>query len=134
MPTIEELLQQSLFSLKARLLEGKEALPKGLLEALEADPRRGAQELAGKLRARQQMNRAEGRRLHQLLRFETELWEQGYARIAGVDEVGVGPLAGPVVAAAAILPREYKLRELNDSKKLDEVKRDQLAGRIRKDA
>jgi ribonuclease HII len=134
MPTVDELLQQSLFSLKASLLDRKEALPKGLLEALEADSRRGARELAGKLRARLQMNRVEGQRLRHLLKFETELWEQGFTRIAGVDEAGVGPLAGPVVAGAAILPQGYKLRELDDSKKLDEAKRDQLAKRIKTDA
>ena len=134
MPTVDELLQQSLFSLKASLLDRKEALPKGLLEALEADSRRGAQTLAGKLRARQQANRTEGQRLRHLLKFETELWEQGFTLIAGVDEAGVGPLAGPVVAGAAILPQGYKLRELDDSKKLDEAKRDQLAERIKTDA
>lgn len=134
MPTVDELLQQSLFSLKASFLDRKEALPKGLLEALEADSRRGAQTLAGKLRARQQANRTEGQRLRHLLKFETELWEQGFTLIAGVDEAGVGPLAGPVVAGAAILPQGYKLRELDDSKKLDEAKRDQLAERIKTDA
>lgn len=134
MPTVDELLQQSLFSLKSSFLDRKEALPKGLLEALEADSRRGAQTLAGKLRARQQANRTEGQRLRHLLKFETELWEQGFTLIAGVDEAGVGPLAGPVVAGAAILPQGYKLRELDDSKKLDEAKRDQLAERIKTDA
>lgn len=134
MPTVDELLQQSLFSLKASLLDRKETLPKGLLEALEADPRRGARELATRLRHRQQANRAEGQRLRHLLKFETELWQQGFTLIAGVDEAGVGPLAGPVVAGAAILPQEYKLRELDDSKKLDEAKRDQLAERIKTDA
>jgi len=134
MPTVDELLQQSLFSLKASFLDRKEALPKGLLEALEADSRRGAQTLAGKLRARQQANRTEGQRLRHLLKFETELWEQGFTLIAGVDEAGVGPLAGPVVAGAAILPQGYKLRELDDSKKLDEAKRDELAERIKTDA
>lgn len=134
MPTVDELLQQSLFSLKASFLDRKETLPKGLLEALEADSRRGAQTLAGKLRARQQANRTEGQRLRHLLKFETELWEQGFTLIAGVDEAGVGPLAGPVVAGAAILPQGYKLRELDDSKKLDEAKRDELAERIKTDA
>ncbi|HEX9004537.1 MAG TPA: ribonuclease HII [Blastocatellia bacterium] len=134
MPTVDELLQQSLFSLKASFLDRKEALPKGLLEALEADSRRGARELAVALRRRQQANRTEGQRLRHLLKFETELWEQGFTLIAGVDEAGVGPLAGPVVAGAAILPQGYKLRELDDSKKLDEAKRDQLAERIKTDA
>lgn len=134
MPTVDELLQQSLFSLKASLLDQQTTLPKGLLEALDADSRRGARDLAAKLRQRQQENRAEGQRLRHLLKFEIELWEQGFARIAGVDEAGVGPLAGPVVAGAAILPQGYKLRELDDSKKLDEAKRDQLAERIKADA
>ena len=134
MPSIEELLQQSVASLKASLLDNGEALPKGLLEALANDRRQGARELAAKLRARQSENRAEGQRLRHLLKFETELWQQGFAQIAGVDEAGVGPLAGPVVAGAAILPRDYKLRELNDSKKLDEATRDALAERIKTDA
>src|ERR1051326_6059669 len=102
MPTVEELLQQSLSCLKASFLDKEEALPKGLIEALEADSRRGARDLAARLRARGQMIRAEGQRLRHLLKFEKELWEQGFALIAGVDEAGVGPLAGPVVAGAAI--------------------------------
>lgn len=134
MPSIEDLLQYSVPQLKARFLDNGDALPKGLLEALECDPRRGARALAGKLRARRQENRAEGQRLRHLLKFETELWEQGFSLIAGVDEAGVGPLAGPVVAGAAILPCGYRLRELDDSKKLDEPKREALAGRIKADA
>lgn len=138
MPSIEELLQQSVASLKTSLLDNGEALPKslpkGLIEALANDRRQGARALAAKLRARQSENRAEGQRLRHLLKFEIELWEQGFERIAGVDEAGVGPLAGPVIAGAAILPRDYKLRELNDSKKLDEATRDALAERIKADA
>ena len=134
MPTVQELLQQSLFTLKASFLDERAALPKGLLEALESDSRRGARDLAARLRLRQQANRAETQRLRHLLKFETELWAQGFARVAGVDEAGVGPLAGPVVAGAAILPKGYKLRELDDSKKLDESTREQLAEQIKADA
>ncbi|HMV83391.1 MAG TPA: ribonuclease HII [Blastocatellia bacterium] len=134
MPTIHELLQQSLFSLKASFLDQRAALPKGLLEALEADSRRGARELAARLRLRLEADRAETQRLRHLLKFETELWAQGIAHVAGVDEAGVGPLAGPVVAGAAILPKGYKLRELDDSKKLDETKREQLAEQVKSDA
>jgi ribonuclease HII len=76
-----------------------------------------------------------GQRLHQLLRFELELWDQGMQLIAGVDEAGMAPLAGPVVAAAVILPRNFKLPGLDDSKKiLDECKRDELAAQIKQDA
>jgi ribonuclease HII len=70
-----------------------------------------------------------------LLRFERELWQQGVQLIAGVDEAGIGPLAGPVVAAAVILPHGYRLRGLNDSKKIaSEKKREDLAACIKRDA
>ena len=58
-----------------------------------------------------------------LLAFEKELYGQGIALIAGVDEVGRGPLAGPVVAAAVILPKDIQLIGVNDSKKLSAKKR-----------
>jgi ribonuclease HII len=60
------------------------------------------------------------------LRFEKHLWSTGVPLIAGIDEAGRGPLAGPVVAAAAILPAEFRLRGLNDSKQLTEVVREQI--------
>ena len=50
--------------------------------------------------------------------LEQELWDAGYEFVCGVDEAGRGPLCGPVVAAAVILPREFYLEGLNDSKKL----------------
>lgn len=58
-----------------------------------------------------------------LLKYEKELYEKNITLIAGVDEVGRGPLVGPVVAAAVILPKNYHLEGLNDSKKLSEKKR-----------
>jgi ribonuclease HII len=130
----DDLQQQSVAQLKARFLDAGTPLPAGLLDALEADPRTAARALAGRLRARQQRQRAEEQRLRRLLKFETELWAQGFQRIAGVDEAGVGPMAGPVVAGAVVLPRDYKLPNLDDSKKLDEATRDQLAARIKADA
>lgn len=136
MNVLDEWLALPLAALQARLRTT--AVPGGLLEALESDTRRGAQTLAQRLRtqhsAQQSANRAEGQRLRHLLKYEGELWTQGYLQIAGVDEAGVGPLAGPVVAGAVILPREYKLRELNDSKKLGEATREQLAAQIKSDA
>ncbi len=66
------------------------------------------------------------------LRFEGALRRRGIILIAGVDEAGIGPLAGPVVAAAVILPKGYRLRGLNDSKKItDEGRREDLAARIK---
>lgn len=66
-----------------------------------------------------------------LLRVERELWRSGVVRVAGVDEVGVGPLAGPVVAAAVILPHTVKVRGVDDSKTLTVARREELAAKIR---
>ena len=69
-----------------------------------------------------------------LLKYEKELYKEGIELIAGVDEVGRGPLVGPVVAAAVILPKNYKLEGLTDSKKLSEKKRDLFYDILMKDA
>ncbi|MEY8260048.1 ribonuclease HII [Oscillospiraceae bacterium 50-60] len=61
---------------------------------------------------------------------EREQWKKGYNLLCGVDEAGAGPLAGPVYAAAVILPREIGIPGLNDSKKLTEKRREALYGRI----
>lgn len=61
-----------------------------------------------------------------LYKFENELYEKGITHIAGVDEVGRGPLIGPVVAACVVLPKNFKLEGLNDSKKLSEKKRNEF--------
>ena len=66
--------------------------------------------------------------------LESELYEQGYTQVCGVDEAGRGPLCGPVVAAACILPCGLVLPGLNDSKKLSEKKRDLLFDQIRENA
>src|SRR5713226_3450292 len=132
---LETLLAKSIPELKERFIDRARPVPKGLVEALECDGRQGAHHLAKQIRERWRKNRAEGQRLHNLLRFEIELWDQGFNFIAGVDEAGMAPLAGPVVAAAVILPRNYKLRRLNDSKQiLDMAVRDELAQQIKQDA
>ena len=69
-----------------------------------------------------------------LLAYEKELYQEGYTFICGTDEAGRGPLAGPVVAAAVILPKNYTLEGLNDSKKLTEKKREKFFPIIKKDA
>ncbi len=69
-----------------------------------------------------------------LLVFERELYDKGIKFIAGVDEVGRGPLFGPVVAAAVILKKDYNLKGLTDSKKLTEKKRNEFYEIIKKDA
>ncbi|HEX8702068.1 MAG TPA: ribonuclease HII [Myxococcaceae bacterium] len=134
MPSVEELLRIPLAELTERYLERARPVPHGLLEALEADSRQGARSLARRIRARQEKNRSEGQRLRHLLRYEMELWTQGLERIVGVDEAGMAPLAGPVVAAAAILPKNYRLKGLDDSKKiLEEERREELAAVLKRD-
>ncbi|HLL06740.1 MAG TPA: ribonuclease HII [Myxococcaceae bacterium] len=134
MPSVEELLSVPLSELTERYLDRARPVPHGLLEALEADTRQGARSLARRIRARQEKNRSEGQRLRHLLRYETELWTQGLERVVGVDEAGMAPLAGPVVAAAAILPKNYRLKGLDDSKKiLEEERREELAAALKRD-
>jgi ribonuclease HII len=135
MRSVEDLLSKSIPELRALFLDKQRPVPKGFLEALEIDTRQGAHQLAKRIRARYRSNRSEGQRLHTLLRFEIELWADGYSAVAGVDEAGMAPLAGPVVAGAVILPQNYKLRGLNDSKKiLDAEMRESLAAQIKQDA
>ena len=69
--------------------------------------------------------------LTKMLSFERALWAEGKQYVAGVDEVGRGPLAGPVVTAAVILPQDFHLLGVNDSKKLSEKKREELFEQIK---
>ena len=69
-----------------------------------------------------------------LLKYEKELYAKGYKLIAGCDEAGRGPLCGPVVAAAVILPQDYYVEGLTDSKKLTEKKREKFFDIIMHDA
>jgi ribonuclease HII len=135
MPSVDELLAKSIPELKYIFIDRGRRVPVGFVEALENDTRQGAHQLARRIRERRRSNRSEGQRLHSLLRFEIELWNEGYKLVAGVDEAGMAPLAGPVVAGAVILPQHYKLRGLNDSKKiLDAETREEMAKIIKRDA
>ncbi|NOX97682.1 MAG: ribonuclease HII [Nitrospirae bacterium] len=69
-----------------------------------------------------------------MVRYERGLWRKGLSRVAGVDEAGRGPLAGPVVAAAVILPLDIFLPGLDDSKKLSPQKREEIFFKIWREA
>ena len=73
-------------------------------------------------------------RLQEMLSFERELWSAGKEYIAGVDEVGRGPLAGPVVTATVILPKDFSLLGVDDSKKLSPKRREELFEQIKEAA
>lgn len=102
-----------------------EALPEQL-EKFEADSRKGVQNLLTSFRKKYDKHLQELARLEEILTYERGCWEAGYELVAGIDEVGRGPLAGPVVAAAVILPKECKIEGVNDSKKLSAKKREEL--------
>ena len=77
---------------------------------------------------------AETSRMHDLMLIERALYQEGYLLVAGIDEAGRGPLAGPVMTAACILPWEFNLPGLDDSKKVSEKKRVYLAAKIKEQA
>ena len=121
----------SVAELRRRLLDEGEPLGAGAEAALRSDRRAGARAVLVAVERRRAANRAEGQRLRRLLEFESRLWDKGVDRIGGVDEAGVGPLAGPVVAAAVILPKFLRPRGLDDSKTLDEPARQRLAAEVK---
>ena len=113
MPTIKEVKER---------LATIDRLDHPLFEELIYDARAGVQSAINKRKRELQKQVDEDLRLEKMLTYEKELYAQGIQLIAGVDEVGRGPLAGPVVAAAVILPINCKIPGLNDSKKIPKSK------------
>jgi ribonuclease HII len=105
-----------------------------ILRKLQRDPRTGARRLYKILARRYNEQKKERNRLDAMLHFERLLWKAGIQHIAGVDEVGMGPLAGPVVAAAVIFPPGTEIAGIDDSKALDEETRERLDKEIRGNA
>lgn len=125
------LSSMTLEALRVHLLGRAGPLPPGVAAALAQDARGGARVLLRTLEAQRAEERAETRRLARLLSYEREAQALGHVHIAGVDEAGMAPLAGPVVAGAAILPDGFRPRGLDDSKKVDPALREKLALEIR---
>lgn len=115
-----------------RILEKDPSLE--VLEACCQDSRLSVRRLAERQRMHLQAQEAEQQRLVKLLERERELWQQGFLLIAGLDEAGRGPLAGPVMAAACILPAKFELSGLNDSKMLKPGEREVLYAQIQEQA
>ena len=99
--------------------------------ALRCDPRAGAKAILQAVERRRFDNRSEGQRLRKLLRYESALWSAGVLSVAGVDEAGMSPLAGPVYAAAVVFAPGSRVPGVNDSKKLTASARDRLAAEIK---
>ena len=117
MATIKEIKEQ---------LANIQRLDDPLLAELEQDSRSGVIQAIAKRKREIQKRIDEDERLEKMLAYEKELYAQGIDLIAGVDEVGRGPLAGPVVAAAVILPKACKIPGLNDSKKIPKSKHKEI--------
>lgn len=103
-----------------------------LQAAYQSDERKGVQNLLKKLAREQEKLEAEKERLEQMHVFENKYGQ--YSHICGIDEAGRGPLAGPVVAAAVVLPKDCCILYLNDSKKVNAARRDLLYDEIREKA
>lgn len=117
MATIKEIKEQ---------LANIQRLDDPLLAELEQDSRSGVIQAIAKQKREIQKRIDEDERLEGMLAYEKECYARGMELIVGVDEVGRGPLAGPVVAAAVILPKGCKISGLNDSKKIPKSKHKEI--------
>lgn len=126
---------KSLSVAKIKELTARGEGPSGeLIEAMAADGRAGVQALYKRCLKVWEREQAESRRLQEMYLFESNLRKPGHHLVAGIDEAGRGPLAGPVIAAAVVLPAGFVLEGLNDSKKLTPVKREALDAVIKTNA
>lgn len=109
-----------------QLLQQNQFLSESTLNELKSDDRNGVQKALSKWLKEQEKQKELQLQFHEMRKFEEELYTQNITYIAGVDEVGRGPLAGPVVAAAVILPSSFQLLGLTDSKKVNQKNRERF--------
>jgi ribonuclease HII len=124
----------SIEEIHSRYLNNCHAVSPRLLNQLKRDTRAGVRKLYQILKKRYEKERGERLRLDAMLNFERVLWRSGVTRVAGVDEVGMGPLAGPVVAAAVVFAPHTEIEGIDDSKRLEPERRGQLEIEIREQA
>ena len=110
-----------------------DSIDPAILAELAKDDRKGVQKLLVSYQRRQEKLAKQKEEFLGRFSYEKDFWAKGQL-VAGVDEVGRGPLAGPVVAAAVILPEDFSLLEVNDSKKLSPQKRLALYPKILQEA
>ncbi len=123
----------SIAEVKKKLSEVND-LSEEMLSELQKDSRQGVKKLLIKWNKDKENQNKLVAQYKEMNRFENDLAEQGVSLIAGIDEAGRGPLAGPVVAAAVILPRTASLIGVNDSKQLSEKKREAFFEQISQEA
>lgn len=98
------------------------------IRTYETDSRKGVISLVESAKKKLEKYEKEVQRMEQMKVYERQYWKEGY--VCGIDEVGRGPLAGPVVACAVVLPEDWNVLYVNDSKKLSEKMREELYDRI----
>ena len=120
--------KESIKEIDSRLKMAEDAEREQLMKVYASDDRAGVQKLLEKYRKQKEKLLAEKERLAKMRQYEEKYAD--YAFICGIDEAGRGPLAGPVVAGAVILPKDCEILYLNDSKKLSAAKREELYDEI----
>jgi ribonuclease HII len=131
---VPPLKKLSIGEIRARYSRTSDPISPQTLSKLKRDPRQGVRQIYEALKKRYERDSAERARRDAMLNFERVLWGAGIQHIAGVDEVGMGPLAGPVIAAAVVFPPHTDLEGIDDSKKLDLQQRLEADRRIREAA
>lgn len=116
--------EKTVGAIKKEIQAAEDTMLPVFVETYASDGRSGVQALVNQAKKRLQKLEAERERIHRLGKYEREYAQYGY--ICGIDEVGRGPLAGPVVAGAVILPKDCEILYINDSKKLSAKKREEL--------
>ncbi len=113
--------KESISLIEKRLFSGE--ADESYLKELESDSRKGVRLLLERWERKQRAEKSMREKFRVMTEFESRLRNEGFRQIAGIDEAGRGPLAGPVVAASVILPEGFYLPGLDDSKKLSSKKR-----------
>ena len=129
---MRNIIEEKISAVKKRFEDADENTVKELIAEYAASDKAGIIKLVEKYRKQLDMLQAERERVENMLAFEKEY--SMYSNICGIDEAGRGPLAGPVVAAAVILPKDARLLYVNDSKQLSEKKREELYDVIMREA
>ena len=120
--------ERKIGQIKEELKAATEAMLPSFIMAYESDERSGVRKLVEQAKKRLQKLEEERKRIWKLQEYERKYGQ--YTYICGIDEVGRGPLAGPVVAGAVILPKDCDILYINDSKKLTAAKREELYDEI----
>lgn len=122
-------MKKSIKEIEAEILNCRDRAERlALFSTYREDDRKGVQNLLLKLQKKEEKEEAEKKRVEDMCFYEKKY--ASYDLICGIDEAGRGPLAGPVVAGAVILPKDCRIMYINDSKKLSAKKRDELYDEI----